>query len=185
MKKSLSIEHFINALQHKAPNTSYFEIMESFEVTRDSLDPFLHWSDKKYTRNCIIRTKEFELLAICYEDGQATPIHDFDFHEAWIHPIEGRLKEERFRRSLKLNATEKVSSVTMPNGAFTYMDEIAILRYSNVNRGRSISLNLYTPPVEQWRVYSEDSLTSTLVPLSYDSAYGYTFPEGANQLKKS
>jgi len=45
----------------------------------------------------LARTENFEVLLICWEKGQSSPIHDFNSQEAWIHPIVGKLREERFK----------------------------------------------------------------------------------------
>ena len=45
-------------------------------VDATSLDPYLNWSRQHYTRNLIDRTKLYELMAICWEVGQASSVHN-------------------------------------------------------------------------------------------------------------
>ncbi len=164
----------LEALNNKNSNSSYLDIMESVDLPATELEPYLFWRSDRYTRNCINHTDDYELLAICYENGQSTPIHDFDFQEAWIHPVMGKLQEERFRLHHADKSPQRVSSVTMDTRDFAYMDEITIHRYKNIADGRTVTLNLYVKPIEKWRVY-EAGRAVQAVNVSYDSVYGGNF----------
>lgn len=167
-----SLEDLIKSLNDKDTETSYLEIMQSMKIENREFEKYYLWKDERYTRNCISRTDNYELLLICYEHNQATPIHDFDFQEAWIHPIMGRMLEEKYRVEKNGSGIEKVSSVILGTTEFSYMDEINIHRYSNIYEGRSVTLNLYVKPVKKWRIYQERSASSNIVEVSYDSLYG-------------
>lgn len=41
-----------------------------------SLAPYLWFSNDHYTRNLVLKTDLFELIAICWEIGQKSPIHN-------------------------------------------------------------------------------------------------------------
>ena len=92
-----------------------------------------------------------------------------------MHPIKGKLLEERFRISTESGLLEKVSATQLGTEDFSYLDEITIHRYSNIYDSRTVSLNLYVKPVGKWRIYNEWSNESYEQDLKYDSAYGKTF----------
>ena len=45
-------------------------------VNAESLAPYLTWDRQHYTRNLIDRTPLYELMAICWEVGQASSVHN-------------------------------------------------------------------------------------------------------------
>ena len=118
----------------------------------------------------MVKTDDFELLLICYEKDQETPIHDFDSKQAWIHTIQGKLNEERFRVSEDGNGLEKLSSVTLDTNDYSFMSKVGIHRYKNVYEARTVTLNLYCEPIESWTQYDENGNTSNL-EVGYDSVY--------------
>ena len=131
------------------------------DLPREELETYCTWDDENYVRNVLARNDEFEILLICWEEGQSSPIHDFNSQEAWIHPVHGWIKEERF----KINPgddirLERVSSVLLGTEEYSYMNQVAIHRYSNAEEGRSVSLNVYSRPVTEWRVYDEETSNS-------------------------
>ncbi len=168
-----TVAELVDTLKNKPAGSSYLNIMKNIEIPQREFERFYTWSDEHYTRNCLVRTDEFELLLICWEKGQESPIHDFDSHEAWIHPIHGQLTEERFR--LYDNKLEKVSSVILGTSEFSFMtDPIAIHRYINSYESRTISLNLYAKPIGKWKEYqASGEMTATSKDVSYDAVYQF------------
>ena len=49
--------------------------LQQTPVEADSLAPYLTWHRQHYTRNLIDRTPLYELMAICWEVGQASSVH--------------------------------------------------------------------------------------------------------------
>jgi len=49
-----------------------------------SLAPYLYFSKEHYTRNLIQRTPMFELIAICWESGQGSAIHNHFDQRCWM-----------------------------------------------------------------------------------------------------
>lgn len=131
------------------------DIMRSIDIPREEFEHYYHWRDDRYARNLLARTADFELLLICWEKGQESPIHDFNSQEAWIHPVVGKLREERFKINYEEDRLEQVSNVILGTSEFSYMNEVGIHRYSNAYEARSVSLNVYCKPVTQWKVYDE------------------------------
>jgi cysteine dioxygenase len=96
------------------------EILDRIAIPVEDFEPYSRWNDKHYTRNCIARTDEFELLVICYEPGQSTSIHDYNTQEAWVHPIMGSVVEERFEPPTE-GGLRKISSAKLVTDSFSYL----------------------------------------------------------------
>ena len=65
-------------------------------VDADSLAPYLNFDRQHYTRNLIDRTSLYELMAICWEVGQASSVHNHRDQNCWMAVPIGRLQVENF-----------------------------------------------------------------------------------------
>ena len=96
MSKIRTIQELVTALEAGPGLEGYSGILKCVDIPGHDLQKYCQWNEKRYTRTCIARTDDFELMLICYEPGQRTSIHDYDTEEAWVHPVEGTIAEERF-----------------------------------------------------------------------------------------
>ncbi|MEO9871998.1 cysteine dioxygenase [Ekhidna sp.] len=160
----VTVNQLVSALDECTRNKSHIlDVMSKTAIQRTEFERYYSWNDDRYTRNVLARNKEFEVLLVCWERGQSSPIHDFNAQEAWIHPIEGMLREERYKINFDDEKLEKVSSVLLGTNEFSYMKQVGIHKYSNAYSNRSVTLNIYRKPVTQWHVYKETSSDSTLM----------------------
>lgn len=170
--KIKTVLDLVNALKANPTGVSFLKILRNIDIPIQEFERFYTWNDDHYTRNRLLRTDDFELVITCWEKGQSSPIHDYNSQESWIHPIQGCLKEERFL--ITSDGLEKVSSLLLGPTEFSYMvDSVDIHRYSNDYNGRSVSLHLYSRPVEQWTEYSQESGKGTLKNVQYDKVYSF------------
>lgn len=153
-----SVDELVAALL-KGPqaNEGYLKILERIDIPPEDFLSHCTWNEKHYTRNCLVRNGDFELLLICYGPGQRTSIHDYDTQEAWVHPVIGSVIEERYQFTGE-KGLRKVSSAKLESGSFSYMHNgRSIHRYINPTDDRSVTLNLYAKPLNKWKVYDERS----------------------------
>ncbi len=175
--KLTTVEALVEQLNANGKN-SYLKVMkQALELPQEAFEKYLSWRDDRYTRNCIARTEDYELLLICWEKGQASPIHDFNAQEAWIHPVSGKITEERFRWSPEdPSRLEKVSSLLLTPNEFSFMSGSENChRFINANEdssGRTITLNLYSKPVEEWTVFDEETGEAWKEKVTYDTFNG-------------
>lgn len=151
----LSIGALVRELLREPDLRNFGTVLARYTFPSHDLLPYLRWNLRQYTRTCVARNDRFELLVVCFEADQRTSVHDYDSEVAWIQPLMGEVVEERFKKStdgaLILDSTSTL--VTGRMGALTREDSIH--RFSAPGPGRSITLNLYAPPMSQWRVYDE------------------------------
>jgi len=152
-----TVDELVSTLK-KGPGTGvYLSILQRSSIPSEHFLKFCTWNDKHYTRNCIARTDDFELLVICYEPGQSTSIHDYHTEEAWVHPIMGSVVEERFEPPIQ-GGLRKVSSAKLVTDSFSYLHNgRSIHRFINNTDERAVTLNLYARPLIKWKVYDERS----------------------------
>lgn len=156
----------------ESERTSYNRIIRSTRITKADIANICTWCDECYTRNCIVQNEKFELIVICWEKGQATPIHDHGGEECWVKVIEGEFKETIYNKSEK-GELEIASSIKSETGGVTYMvDFMGYHRLENLSDERSITLHLYAKPIRSCNVYIEEEKTFLTKKMSYDTVSG-------------
>ena len=53
-----------------------YQFLADTPVDVDSIVKYFHWSHDFYTRNLIYKDDRFEMMAICWEKGQVSRIHN-------------------------------------------------------------------------------------------------------------
>src|SRR5207302_2352209 len=98
----LSIQDFTSELR-KLPVSS-FEHVDAVQrflcehpVNPESLSPYLLWDRQHYTRNLIDKNSLYELVAICWEIGQASSIHNHRDQNCWMAAPIGALRVQNYR----------------------------------------------------------------------------------------
>src|SRR5260221_6583625 len=61
-----------------------------------SLTPFLFWEPTHYTRSLIYKCDLFELMAICWDVGQVSRIHNHAGQRCWMSVPIGRLAVQNY-----------------------------------------------------------------------------------------
>src|SRR6476646_11740156 len=101
ISKPIPIQDFVAELR-KFPEPAFTRIdqiirfLESTPVASDTLAPYLTWDRQHYTRNLIDKTPLYELVAICWEVGQASSVHNHREQNCWMAVPLGRLRVENF-----------------------------------------------------------------------------------------
>ncbi len=136
-----------------------------------SLRPYSCFSLTHYMRNLIHRTDRFELIAICWEVGQVSPVHDHENERCWARVEVGSLHFTNHRivseEPLHLEQSEPVVV-----GVQNYVDALpGIHRVANpASLGqRALSLHLYSRPFHACTVYDLDKGLKGRRQLRYDS----------------
>ncbi len=150
-----TLEEFIRVIDQQADAAGYTDAFLRLSLDPEKLGPFCRWNSPAYTRQCLHRTREHELLLICYEPGQRTSIHDYDSQTAWIKPLSAPVLEERFTLDSDGRLRKSGQRPLVP-GQVAYMaTSNCIHRHSNPGPDRAITLNLYARPIRRWHVYDE------------------------------
>jgi cysteine dioxygenase len=155
-------------------------LLAEFPVDEASLAPYLTWSPQHYTRNLIDKTDLYELLAICWEVGQFSSVHNHRDQNCWMAAPIGSLRVENFRLEFQDIATGTCrltasNTVEMSPAHPCAVDpEQPVHRVVNPREAnqRAVSLHVYSRPFDSCVVYSPDQGTCGDVKLHYNTAFG-------------
>jgi len=149
-------------------------------VDRSSLAPYLYFAEDHYTRNLIHKTQLFELIAICWDIGQKSQIHNHRDQSCWMAVPHGKLQVHNFKLIQKNPGTrfcELKSSgqfVLDPDNPQEVDPAEPIHQVLNVSsfNSRAVSLHIYSLPFDTCEVYDLKEKCYEDVPLINTSEYG-------------
>jgi len=179
-----NLQAFIDGLNAIAPGDFTVERVARFTETTpvdpDSLAPYLFFEKTHYTRNLIFRSDLFELMAICWEVGQGSRIHNHQDQNCWMTVPVGRLTVQNYEVKA-IDPARGYCEIVEANRLF--MDpahpshvehELPVHAVLNLPEyaERAVSLHVYSHPYDRCLVYTPETNAYCEVPLFFDSEYG-------------
>lgn len=130
----------------------YFpKLLANLKIGAESFRDHKSWCNEHYKRNHIVKNDRYELILLCWEAGQTTPIHDHDGEKCWVYFVDGIFSETYYKMNNKM---EIVGEKQMMPGSVSFMtDSSGFHTLKNTTKGRAMTLHLYANPIEQCRVF--------------------------------
>jgi cysteine dioxygenase len=155
-------------------------LLADFPVDEASLAPYLTWNGQHYTRNLIDKTELYELLAICWEVGQGSSVHNHREQNCWMAAPIGGLRVENFRLEFQdieagtcqLTASNIVEMSPANPCAVDPKDPVHRVVNPREWNQRAVSLHVYSRPFDSCVVYSPEQGTCGDVKLHYNTIFG-------------
>lgn len=154
-------------------------------VQPESLQPYLFYAKSHYTRNLIFKCHLFEVIAICWESGQVSRIHNHRDQNCWMAVPIGKLRVQNFRVDSR-DAAHGACSIVPTDAYDMDADHPGIVRpeepvHQVLNLpefgGRATTLHIYSRPYDSCEIYSVEKKSYSDVPLHYSSEYGKLSPD--------
>ena len=153
-------------------------------VDEASLAPYLTWDRQHYTRNLIDRTDLYELIAICWEVGQFSSVHNHRDQNCWMAAPIGKLVVENFSvgfqdieaGNCRLEASNRVELTVENPCAVDPREPVHRVVNPREFNQRAVSLHVYSRPFDTCVVYSPEQGTCGEIQLHYNTMYGKTVP---------
>ena len=160
------------------------EFAQQNGVRPESLSPYLFYASTHYTRNLVFKCDLFEVIAICWEIGQVSRIHNHRGQNCWMATPIGRLRVQNFhvdtrdvaRRTCKLVPTDSYDMDPGHPGVVQPDEPVHQVQNLAEFRARATSLHIYSYPYSSCEVYLMEKGTYADVPLSYSSEFGKLSP---------
>ncbi len=185
VSKQLSIQDFVSELR-KFPESAFDgtdqirKFLETMLVTPDTLAPYLTWDRQHYTRNLIDKTQFYELIAICWEVGQGSSVHNHRDQNCWMAVPMGRLLVENYRviaqnleeGTCDLETADTVEMNPMHPCAVDPLEPVHRVYNPREFNQRAVSLHVYSRPFDTCVVYSPEQHSCGEIKLHYTTEYG-------------
>ena len=146
----------------------------------DSIQKYLFWSPDFYTRNLIYKDERFEMMAICWEPGHVSRIHNHCDQRCWMTVPIGRLKGQNFAVEkidessgyCKLKETDTFEMADCVAAKVELEEPIHQILNLPEYDGRAVSIHIYSKPYDHCLSYCRDTDTFKDVKLYYTSVDG-------------
>lgn len=157
-----------------------YEYLGMNPVSVDSITRYFFWSDSFYTRNLIYKDERFEMMAICWEKGQVSRVHNHWNQKCWMTVPVGKLQGQNF--AVESIDEEKGHCKLIETDTFYLSDCVAakveleepihqVLNLSEFDE-RAVSIHIYSKPYDRCLSYCRDTDTFKEVQLFYTSIDG-------------
>jgi len=185
----LHIDDWVQALskihreQFTLENIEHY--LQQHPIRSETLEPYLFYAKSHYTRNLIYKCKLFEVMAICWEVGQVSRIHNHRGQNCWMAVPVGKLRVQNFR----VDSQNPVAGTCRLSPSSSYVMDYnhpgtvqreepvhQVLNLAEFNQ-RATSIHVYSYPYDSCEIYSLDRGTYSDVPLHYTSEYGKLNPD--------
>jgi cysteine dioxygenase len=185
ISKQISIQDFVAELR-KIPENAFrttervLQFLTDTPVAADTLEPYLCWDRQHYTRNLIDKTPFYELIAICWEVGQGSSVHNHKDQNCWMAVPIGRLLVENYhlisqdleKGTCQLKVAETVEMNPTHPCAVDPLDPVHGVFNPREFNQRAVSLHVYSQPFDSCVVYSPQQGTCGEIKLHYTTEYG-------------
>lgn len=180
----LSVNDFAALLtqipEEKFHRQGVLEFIRGHKVDAASLGPYLYYCHEHYTRNLIHKTPLFELIAICWEVGQKSPIHNHCNQECWMAAPIGRVQVHNFKLIRKDESTgycelePSKHFVIEPDSPQEVDPSEPIHLVANPTSfgARAATLHVYSKPYDTCEVYDMKGKRYEVVKLVNTTEYG-------------
>jgi cysteine dioxygenase len=180
----IGIDRFVEALGRIPEAEFTHEGIDAFlrenRVDPDTLGPYLHYEATHYTRNLIYRCPLFELMAICWDVGQVSRIHNHAGQRCWMAVPIGRLVVQNYE-VVRMDEPSGYCEITEADRVEMDAARPAYVRperpiHAVLNpreyATRATSLHVYSHPYDRCLVYAKEQKSYLEVPLFFDTEHG-------------
>jgi cysteine dioxygenase len=134
---------------------------------------FALFDEATYARNLVKHCSLYELLVICWNRGQQSPIHNHQGSRCWMAVLEGTIDETLFRMPEGGGPLVRGASKSFEQGQVAFITDDIGLHEIRSSKGRpAVSLHLYAPPIPRCQIYDRETGTVLMRELSYHSISG-------------
>jgi cysteine dioxygenase len=185
LSKQVAIQDFVSELR-KFPESAFdcteeiLKFLEITPVTPESLSPYLTWDGQHYTRNLIDKTQLYELMAICWEIGQVSSVHNHRDQNCWMAVPIGKLLVENYRvisqniekGICRIEPADTVEMNATHPCAVNPLEPVHRVYNPREFSERAVSLHVYSRPFDSCVVYSPEQGTCGEIKLHYTTQFG-------------
>jgi cysteine dioxygenase len=150
-----SLFAYLDGLQGRAPLQELTAELADLEIDCGEVADFIRFSDRGYTRNLVRAGPWYNALALCWKNGQRSPIHDHKGSSCGVRVLRGTLTETLFEVTPNGHVKATFSRDLRP-GSVIGSEDSDIHQVSNLQPGDAdlVTLHVYSPPLLWMGTYS-------------------------------
>jgi cysteine dioxygenase len=157
---------YLEALRGRAALNDLVSELEGLEIDCEEVAPFIRFSSRGYTRNLIRGGAWYNVLVLCWKNGQRSPIHDHAGSSCGVRVLRGTATETLFEFAPN-GHVKALFSRDMHEGSVCGSQDDDMHQVSNLQPGDAdlVTLHVYSPPLLYMGTYSLTDLTRGSEPM--------------------
>jgi cysteine dioxygenase len=186
---TIPIEQYVEGLR-KLPAAAFEDVprmerwAQQHPVDPATIERYLTWDPQHYTRNLIDHTDFYDLMAICWDVGQMSSIHNHKGQNCWMSVPIGRLVVQNYRVIFESIAEHRCEIVPTDSVEMNALHPVGVNPEHPVHsvcnprefKERAVSLHIYSRPFDSCVVYSDEQGTCGEIQLHFTTKYGEPSP---------
>ncbi len=139
--KIYNLKNLTDTLNNKKDSVSYTEIFNKIQFGYKDIEHLCFWDPDNYSKINIEKHDDYELVLICWEKGQYSPVHNHDLDLACTYILKGELTEEIYSQTEEPVLEKKIKHI-QKNFSCLKKEDKKNHRLINSFDGRSVSFHL-------------------------------------------
>ncbi len=151
---------YLDGLRGRAALDDLVAHVRRLHVECSDVADFIRFSERQYMRNLVRAGDWYNIVVLCWKNGQRSPIHDHVGSSCAVRVLRGVATETLF--SFAPNGqVYATASRDHPAGNVCGSQDTDVHQVSNLQAGGAdlVTLHVYSPPLQQMGTYS---ITSTM-----------------------
>ena len=160
---------YLEALNGRAPLDELVARVRSLRIESADVARHIHFHERHYMRNLLKAGDWYNIVVLCWKNGQRSPIHDHQGSSCAVRVLRGVATETFFDFAPNGQVRAQGSRELSP-GSVCGSQDTDVHQVSNLQAAAAdlVTLHIYSPPLHQMGTYS---ITST------DRGVELMFPE--------
>ncbi|MHC5113564.1 MAG: cysteine dioxygenase [Planctomycetota bacterium] len=143
--------------EEAVPIDQLCSLLEQLDLTIDDVREYVSFNPDHYQRNLVHLGPGYAALILCWAPGQSSSIHDHRGSACGVLVLQGTVAETKYKRDADGMLTlDRVTRLPVGQVCGSYDSDIHTIVNEDPNEGL-VTLHVYTPPMENYRVYHLDS----------------------------
>jgi cysteine dioxygenase len=146
---------YLDGLQERAPLAQLTSVLADIDIGWEDVADFIRFSDRGYMRNLVQGGPWYNVLVLCWKNGQRSPIHDHKGSSCGVRVLRGTLTETLFEFAPNGHVKATFSRDAFP-GSVVGSEDADMHQVSNLQEGDAdlVTLHVYSPPLMWMGTYS-------------------------------
>lgn len=169
---NFSLTRFTQYLSH-LPEEDFnvetvFKLMQIVNINPEEIKKCLNFSKDSYARNLFYKDSRFEVLVMCWDKNQQSPIHDHDQSFSVEKIFSGKIINTNYQRiDPNTDEIKELDSQDLPIGGVIFSAPGEIHKIEPADNLPAISIHLYSPPLKQMKFFNLEKKTAQWATLRY------------------
>jgi cysteine dioxygenase len=167
MSKTLqTLFDYLDNLEQRAPLDELTGLLSEIEISCADVGDFIRFSDRGYMRNLVRAGTWYNVLVLCWKNGQRSPIHNHAESTCAVRVLRGTATETVFQFAPNGHVWATGSRHHRP-GSVVGSQDSDMHQISNLQESGKdlVTLHIYTPPLLWMETYSLTDLTRGQEPM--------------------